>query len=287
MSPERPNNLRNLRKEARVCSAAGQWDKVINACTEILVRAPEDVESLNERGRAFRCVGNRRLALQDFGQAVEISKASGDLEGQLTATVGQIDAWRTADRDADFPYPANVVTPEEKRAYGYQHAIAYADEAQVLLSAMPAGFSEAKGHAYNNFGLLFNEVKDYARALQAYTDAETGIRDLLRTKPRNLSLKEKLARTIHLKGIALEYLGQLPEAEACQRESLEMSLRTGNVKNIGNPSVSLGDVLIKTGRVDEGYDYYGRAKAVSEKEDGTIADQEIHQLAVERLSRPR
>lgn len=284
--PERvkpPENLEVLRTQARAFSAAGKWDDVISLRSEILEASPEDVESLNERGRSYRCMRKQHMALGDFQTAITCARTARDQEGELIGVIGLVDAWRTAHRDPEFPYPKGITTEGERKEFGYREAVSYADQARALIAQMPKGFTDAKGHAYNNFGLLFVEVKDYNKALLAYTDAETGIRELLGNNPQDLSLQERLARAVHLKGIALENLGQLTEAEIAQRESLEMSVKLGHVKDTGNAANGLSDVLVKLGRIDEAQSCTKQARNVSEK-NGEIIDTEIHADAERRLA---
>lgn len=282
----RPDILNTYVELLQGYSAGGKWWETIATATTVLeLTKGNHTEALNHRGRAHRCTKNQYFAILDFKNARRLARKESNQELELIATVGLVDAWRTSSRDPNFLYPERYQTEKEKNEYGLKQAVRWARIAQSLINQMPAGFTEAKAAAYDNFGLLFTEpnIGNHQKALEAYLPAEDGLRKLLENDPKNLSLQERLARTVHLKGIALENLGRLPEAEARQRESLETSQRMEHRRNIGNASISLGDVRNKLGHPDEAYTYYNQALNVAQK-DGEITDSEIYDLASKRLN---
>ncbi len=281
----RPDILKTHEESLRGYSAGGKWWETIATATMVLeLTKGKHTEAFSHRGRALRCTKNQSFAIPDFQNARRLARKESNQELELIATVGLVDAWRTSSRDPNFPYPERYQTEKEKNEYGLKQAIRWAKIAQSLINQMPAGFTEAKAAAYDNFGLLFTEpnIGNHQKALEAYLPAEDGLRKLLEDNPKNLSLQERLARTVHLKGISLENLGRLPEAEVCQRESLEISQRMEHRRNIGNASISLGDVRNKLGHPDEAYTYYNQALNIAQK-DGEIIDSEIYDLASKRL----
>lgn len=292
---KRPDLLTQRMATLGVYDSSSKWQEAIGLSTVILKQLSRRKESpeilaqiadvLNTRGKALRCNVQQHQAIPCFEKALSITEKLGDQERRLITLGNLIDGWRTHPRDEDATYPSEVQTKEQKKAYALQQAGRFADQAQTLINQMPPEFSEARGHVWNQFGLLYTEPEatDHKKALAAYIPAETGFRKALETNPKHQGLQERLARTIHLKGVALENLGQLPEAETAQREALDRSLQLEHAQNIGNAANGLSDVLIKLGRPSEALPYIKLAIKVSEK-DGQVIHPEIHRDAMRRLA---
>lgn len=205
----------------------------------------------------------------------------GNQEEQLTAEVGLIDAWRVANRNPNFN-PWTDVQPENLQARFYQEAQAHMAAAQSLMDNMPKP-SLAKVNAYTNFGLLHENMGNFPQSLEAYNQAEGIIRALAEADPQNIDYQNRLARTLHTKGITEERLGNFAEAEALQRETLEIYIPLGDLRGIGNAKISLGDALKNLNSPDDAQSYYQQAQQGAIRE-GNIADPEIYDLATERIS---
>lgn len=281
----KPDFLNQHLESLRLKSATSDWLGTIAEATAVLeLTDGKHPEALNHRGKGWRCIKMQSLAVLDFQTAIRQARKSGDLEQEVMAAANLVDAWRTANRDQNFPYSQKYQIQTDKRRYGLQQANRWARKTQLLIKHMPH-FTEAKAHALNMMGLLFiePEIQNFQKALAIYNLTEKSLRDLQIDDPSSYSLKERLARTIHLKGLALEQLGKLPEAEAAQRESLGMSVGMNHVRNIGNAANGLGDVLMKQGYPDKAHHYFKIAYKISEK-DGKVIDQEIHDDASRRLT---
>lgn len=291
----RPDLLAQRMLTLRECDAAGKWQDAIGLSSIILKQLSrrketseiltQTVDVLNTRGKVLRCDTKQHLAIPCFEKALVLAEKTGDQEQQLMSTSNLIDGWRTYHRGIKPSYPADVKTDEQRKVYGLQKAISHADQAQELIRQMPPGFSEARGNAYNQFGLIYTapEVADPQKAFDSYILAEEGFRPGLIDDPNNAGLQERLARTIHLKGAALEQLGRLPEAEIAQRDALDRSIKMEHAQNIGNAANSLGDIKMKLGDSQEAFKCFQLAYEISKK-DGNVISPEIRRDAMIRLA---
>lgn len=281
-TPERAGDLLTEQlRGAQALQVAGRWQESADAYTQLEQLLGADTRIFNGRGVAWRMLRNPAAAIFDFTLARDLAKAQGNQEEQLTAEVGLIDAWRVANRDPNFN-PWTDVQPENLQARFYQEAQAHMTAAQFLMDKMPKP-SLAKVNAFTNFGLLHENMGNFPQSLEAYNQAKSIIRALAKADPQNIDFQNRLARTLTVKGVTQERLGLLKDAVASQEKSLNIYESLGDLRGLGNVRVSLGDVLRKLNKPQEARNYYEQAQQGATGE-GSIADPEIYDLAVQRLS---
>lgn len=277
-TPEKtPNILTEQFMKAQALQVAGKWQDSVDTYTKLEEEFGADARIFNGRGVAWRMLRNPAAAIADFTQARKLAQAE-----ELTAVVGLIDAYRTANRDPNFN-PWSDVQPENLQARLLQEAQVYMTEAEAILEKMPEP-SLAKVNALTNFGLLHNDMGNLPQALDAYTQAEDIVRKLVAADPQNIDFQNRLARALTVKGITQEGSGLLEEAVASQEESLEIYKNLGDLRGLGNARLSLGDLFVKQGDIEAAKELYKQAKAGVEKDDEVI-DPDIHHLTVERLAK--
>lgn len=281
ISEKAPNLLTEQLKEAQSLQVAGRWQESSDAYTQLEQSLGADTRIFNGRGVAWRMLRNPAAAIADFTQAKDLAQNQGNQEEQLTAEVGLIDAWRVANRNPNFN-PWTDVQPENLQARFYQEAQTHMAAAQSLMDNMPRP-SLAKVNAYTNFGLLHENMGNFPQSLETYNQAESIIRALAETDPKNIDFQNRLARTLTVKGVTQERLGFLEDAVASQKESLGIYETLGDFRGLGNAKISLGDILRKLNDPQEAKSYYEQAQQGAIRE-GNIADTEIHDLATEQIS---
>lgn len=120
-------------------------------------------------------------------------------------------------------------------------AISFLSEGEALAAKMP-GESLAKVHFYTNAGLLFTDMGIQDAALEYYIRAEHNARKLVEQDPANDEYADKLARTLHTKGVTEEKLGKYNEALSSQNEAYPILERLGDKRNLCNVLSSRGDL---------------------------------------------
>lgn len=277
---KRTLSFAQLFKKAQELSTAGKYRAAIDTstvCLELLQQ--ETTVVLLQRGKDLRMNRQQHLAISDFEKAEQLAAAVGNKDLTLTAIIGKVDALRTGDRDPEFPYPTSVRTDVEKIQYRFQLIPDYLVKAQHLMEKMPD--SDATINALNQFGLVFDEAKDFQQSVTVYTQSEMVCRRLLVKSPADESLRERLARAIHLKGRALGFLGLFEEAKVAEEESLEISVEQGNLINAGNARLSLGDAELGLDNINKAKFIWEETRKIAEKG----SDKERFRLASERLAK--
>ncbi len=277
-----PEILTQQLEATKALQVAGSWQAAIESYTSLEQQFGKDTRILNGRGVCWRMLRNPASAIADFTQARDLARAQHSLDENLIAAVGLIDAYRTANRDPKFnPWPD--VQPENLQARLYQEAQVYMVTAYAIMDRMPES-SLAKVNAFTNFGLLHNDMGNLPQALNVYTQAESIARELVVADPQNIDFQNRLARTLTVKGVTQENLGQLDDALVSQKEALYLYKKLGDLRGVGNSTISMGDVLAKQDNTDAAKVLYEQAKTGATK-GSEIIDPDIYDLAVERLAK--
>ena len=212
-----------------------------------------------------------------------MAQKANDPKTELIAVTGLMDAWRTANRCQDFPYPRYLKEHEE---ISYLHTISasYIPDVKSLLAQITSPCLEQVEAWTNGIGLLHNDMGNLQEALNDYGQAETIVKQLLETGPQNIDFKNRLARTLTTKGETQEGLEDLDGALASLSESLDLQIELGDLRGIGNAKVSKGRVLGKMGNINIAKVLLLQAQSAAMK-DGKIIDTEVYDNTVKELAK--
>lgn len=287
VEPARKPDILTQRLEAakslQVAGGNENWDASIAAYEATIEEFGINTGSLNGMGVPLRMRKRHPEAIQAFTLARGLAQKANDQEAELTAVTGLMDAWRTADRCAVFPYP-QYITEDKRKSYLHTISASFIPDTKSLMAQITSP-SLAQVEAWTNgIGLIYNDMGNLQEALQAYGQAEEIARQLLETNPQNIDFKNRLARTLTTKGEAQEGLGDLNSALDSLSESLDLQIQLGDLRGIGNAKVSKGRVLRKMGNLDDARDLLKQAQSGAMK-DVKINDQEVYDNAVKELEK--
>lgn len=276
-NPEILNQKLAAAEAFQVAGGIENWDKSIAAYEVIIAGYGPIADALNGLGVPLRMRNRQPEAIATFTYARALALREGDLAGQLTAVNGLIDAWRTGSRCPDFPYP-HYVPLENRLAYLHTVAGSFIPETDVLMAYMPNP-NLAEVEAYNQRGLLYNDMGDPKRALESYTIAASRARALVATGTTNVKFQNRLARTLTIMGVSLLRVGDVDKALANQQESLTIYLQVDDMRGIGNAGASAMDAL------GEKQDYASARKLAEDLLPKVEKDPEAQRMLSERLAK--
>lgn len=268
--------LKQQLAQADRLQVTGQWQEARQAYTDIiespLFEGGIRTDSLLGRGVVNRMLCQYSDANRDFLEAGEGARYLDDPQRELIAIVGHIDLARTGDRDPNWLGKSLGV------------ARMYRGVAEAIIKRMPPEWSRAKAEAYINFGLLDLECGNPQEALANYEKAEEGCRQLLILDPSNTRSLNRLARTLHVKGVVLDRLDRGDDANEAQLDSYAIYLEIGDRRGIGNVTRSIAGIHEKSGNIQIAAIWYQKALNAAVK-DGNVIDKTVYDDATAALKR--
>ncbi len=267
--------------EATQMNVRGEWVDAITTLSEMLgsdILTPEQqVTALTERGLALRMSqpngshdGTYQPAVADFENAREIANSIGDWQGEVTALVGLIDAYRTGNRDALF-------------GQDLIQAVRYQQETQQVLDEHK-GPSLAHVNALINFALLKWEDQDpasYGLAAKYCQDAIGICQRLSRFKKTDPVIANRGARAFTVLAATYKFLSKPDLAQGADHRAYKT---LDDRRGMGNTALSLGRYHEDIGDIDQANLWYQAAlKAATYKL--TQPDEEIAKAARANMER--
>ncbi|GEM_PF-5346453 len=274
---ERMSAISDAISEGRDLQVKAGWDQAATYFTTLLGELHMgEVAVLNERGFAYRMLGDYDAAEADFIQARQIAQSTEDSEGELVAITGLIDLARTGEWAKKYV-----------RGKDMAQAQVWRTEAEKVLSTMPADATIGKVNAYIQFGLLEHELSNDKQAVQTYEKAEEEINLLLTGHPDDSSFRNRLTRILTLKGNAQHALGQYDDAIATENEALKVYNQLGDVRGIVNAALSLARIYRDKGDIKLAIDWYDKTMKASQRQEGdqvVVIDPLMHEVAKKELT---
>lgn len=273
---EIPLTINRAVLQGRELQIGGRWPLAVEHLSGVLreLRLGETAV-LNERGLNNRMVGDYDAAEADFRQARTIARKTNDLDGEVTALVGLIDLARTGEWAKKY-----------KRGKDLGQATVWRVRTENILRRMPEGWNLTKINAFTQFGLLDHELGDDRQAIEMYSEAEKGCKDLLRRQPDDKNLQNRLMRILTNKGVAQTALGQFEEAITTQNEALEGYRNLEDLRGVVNCEVALARLYVQTGD-PLAVKWYEQAIKSSQREESgkvVVVDELMNKLAKEELA---
>jgi tetratricopeptide (TPR) repeat protein len=221
--------------------------------------------TLNNLGLALQYLGEYDEAGKRFGEALELNRARGDVEGQVInhanlavlaiqagryaealAALGQVQSLAAA--HAEAPWSAGQVRVARiNQAVVLERLGAYREALDLYRRVLAQGGEEdrrSRAALLSNVGVVYRNLGDPQRASAAYEEAirafeEVGDRSGLANAWHNLALVRHLN------------LERLDEAEAAYRKALELAEESGDLAEELQIDVHLGRLLLERGRTDD------------------------------------
>lgn len=275
----RPGPVDAAIAHSRQLQLGGKWPEATVHLTQLLSGELQPIEMtavLNERAVTYRVPGNYTAAEADFNRARIMAVRTGDLEGEVTAVVGLLDLARTAEYAKGY-----------QKGKDLQLAQVLRTNAEAVLQKMPEGWSVGKINALTQFGLLDHELGKDKEAIGTYTEAEEGCKVLLSEQPNDTYLQNRLIRTLHLKALAQNALGQVDEAITSQTEVLEVYKKLGDVRGIANTSLALARAFRGINNLSAARVWYEKVVEASERKEGEktiVVDEIMYEEAKKELA---
>ncbi|EKD84893.1 MAG: hypothetical protein ACD_38C00146G0025, partial [uncultured bacterium] len=261
----------------QVKGGTDNWDQSIKAYEAIITEQGPSSVVLNGLGVPLRMRNRQPEAIATFTYARALALKERDLEAQLTAVNGLIDAWRTGNRCPTFPYPF-YVEKEERLPYLHTVAQSFIPDTDAIMSQM-RGLNLTRVEAYNQRGLLYNDMGDIEGALAEYREATRRARMLTETDPSNDRYQNRLARALTTMGVSLLRNGDVDGALAGQQESLGIYLQVDDMRGVGNAGAGVIDAL------DAKQDYAAARKLAKDLLPKVEQDPESVRMLTERLAK--
>jgi tetratricopeptide (TPR) repeat protein len=209
------------------------WSRrAAQACAAALRRQDEGVH-LGNLGSAYADRGDARRAIEVYGQALPISRRTGDrrLEGTLLGNLGN----------------AYANLGEARRAIRFHK--------QALAIAQEVGDRRMEGTLLGNLGTACAALGEPRRAIE-FLEQGLAIAQ---------EISDRRVEGAHLGSLGLAYadLGDAAQAIDCQKQALAIQREVGDRRGEGNALDSLGRAYADRGEPQRAIDYFEQALEIS------------------------
>ncbi len=209
----------------------GTWSyykKQIEICKKLLKKLDNslDIKLLNTLANSYSNLGKYAKAIKYCQQALQISLAIGDHQGEGTTF-----------------YNLGIVYSYIGE---YQKAIEYHEQALVILREI--GDRQGEGTTFYNLGMVYSNLRDYAKAIDCHQEALAILREI--------GDHQGEGTTFYNLGIVYSYIGEYQKAIEYHEQALVILREIGDRQVEGTTLGNLGVIYVNLGEYAKAIEYY-------------------------------